>query len=111
MNWSITTKSPGARSSRRLPTADSETMSVTPQRFSASILARKLIARRRQHVAAAVARQEHDRLAVERSEAEFVRGRAERAFDPAPFDIREAVDLIEPAAADDADDGPGHPRA
>ena len=44
MNWSITTKSPGAKSSRRLPTADSETMSVTPQRFSASILARKLIA-------------------------------------------------------------------
>jgi hypothetical protein len=36
-------KSPGAKSVRRLPTADSETMSVTPQRFSASILARKSI--------------------------------------------------------------------
>jgi hypothetical protein len=43
MNWSTNTKSPGAKSSRRLPTADSEAISVTPQRFSASILARKLI--------------------------------------------------------------------
>src|SRR5260370_91688 len=43
-NWSMTTKSPGARSSRRLPTADNDTMSVTPTRFSASMLARKLIA-------------------------------------------------------------------
>src|SRR6266446_9398236 len=43
MNWSMMTKSPGTRSSRRLPTADNDTISVTPQRFSASILARKLI--------------------------------------------------------------------
>ena len=59
---------------------------------------------RRQHVAAAVARHEHDRVAVERAKAEFVRGRTERAVDPPPGDIGEAVDLVEPAAADDADD-------
>ena len=49
------------------------------------------------------------RMAVQHPEAEFVRCRAERAFDPPPFDIREPVDLIEPAPPDDADDGPGHP--
>ena len=40
MNWSQTTKLPGGRSSRRLPTADTESTSVQPARFSASMLAR-----------------------------------------------------------------------
>ena len=56
---------------------------------------------------APVARDEYDGLPVERAEAELVRGRAERAVDPPPFDIGEPVDLVEPAAADDADDRPG----
>src|SRR6185437_1328247 len=43
MNWSTSTKLPGGRSMLRLPTAESEIRSVTPERFSASILARKLI--------------------------------------------------------------------
>ena len=40
MNWSTMTKCPGGSSGFRLPTADSEITSVTPERFSASILAR-----------------------------------------------------------------------
>ena len=49
----------------------------------------------RQYVPAAVPRDEHDRLAVECAEAEFVGSRAERALNAAPLDIRKAVDLIE----------------
>ena len=86
-------------------------MSVTPQRFSASILARKLISEGGRTWPAPVARHEHDRLAVEGAEAEFVGGRAKRALDPAPGDIGKPVDLIETAAADDADDGGAHRRA
>src|SRR3546814_1278504 len=41
MNWSTTTKVPGARSSRSEPTALSDTISVTPARFRASMLARE----------------------------------------------------------------------
>ena len=48
-----------------------------------------------------------DRLAAERAETELVRGLAERAFDPPPLDLVEPVDLVEPAAADDAVDGAG----
>jgi hypothetical protein len=40
MNWSTMTKSPGAISSRNEPQAETEITSVTPSRFSASILAR-----------------------------------------------------------------------
>src|SRR4029077_245527 len=47
---------------------------------------------------------------VEPSEAKFVRGLAERAFDPPPLDIIEPVDLVEPAAANYADDGASHLR-
>jgi hypothetical protein len=39
-NWSTRTKLPGGRSSRSEPHALSETMSVTPSRFIASMLAR-----------------------------------------------------------------------
>ena len=40
MNWSTMTKSPGANSSRNDPQALMLITSVTPSRFSASILAR-----------------------------------------------------------------------
>src|SRR5215471_16149282 len=64
--------------------------------------------RRRQHMAAAVARQEHDRLTIERAKAEFVRSRTERALDTPPLDIGEPVDLVETATPDDTDDAAGH---
>src|SRR5215467_15958612 len=67
--------------------------------------------RRRQHVAAAVTRNEHDRLTIERAKAEFVRGRTERALDSPPLDIGEPVDLVETATPDDTDDAAGHPCA
>ncbi len=40
MNWSTITKWPGGKSSRKLPTAESDSTSVTPDRFKASMLAR-----------------------------------------------------------------------
>ena len=40
MNWSTITNMPGTSSSRNEPQALTETMSVTPVRFMASILAR-----------------------------------------------------------------------
>jgi hypothetical protein len=40
MNWSGMTKVPGASSSRREPTAENASTSVTPARLSASMLAR-----------------------------------------------------------------------
>src|ERR1700728_1444673 len=58
-------------------------------------------------MAAPVARHEHDRLTGDRAETELVRCFSERGFDAAPFDMIEPVDLVEPAAADDADDGVG----
>jgi hypothetical protein len=42
MNWSTKTKLPGASSARSEPTAESDRISVTPERFRASMLARKL---------------------------------------------------------------------
>src|SRR6516165_10957877 len=62
----------------------------------------------RQHVAAPMARDEYDGLAVQRAETEFIGSPAEWAFNRPPLDLIEPVDLIEPTAADDADDGPGH---
>jgi len=59
---------------------------------------------RRQGVAAPVSRQEYDRLPAESAKAELVGGLAERARHPPPRDVGEPVDLIEPAAADNADD-------
>src|SRR5436190_16149341 len=59
-------------------------------------------------MAAPVPRQKHHRLTAESAEAEFVRGIAERALDPPPFDIGEPVDAIKPAAADNADNPAGH---
>ena len=43
MNWSTITNLPGGKSSFRDPTAEIETISVTPSCFSASILALKFI--------------------------------------------------------------------
>src|ERR1700730_18827181 len=64
----------------------------------------------RQHVTAPVARHEDDRLTIERPEAEFVGCPTKGAFYASPFDIREPVDLVEPAAPDDADYWASHPR-
>jgi hypothetical protein len=44
MNWSTIVKLPGGRASTSDPTDDTASTSVTPSRFSASILARALIA-------------------------------------------------------------------
>src|SRR5579863_4385167 len=52
---------------------------------------------------ARVTRQENDVAAGEFAGQKFVRGRAERRADLDPFLIREALDVIKPAAADDAD--------
>src|SRR5437773_1143828 len=59
-------------------------------------------------MAAPVPRDKDDGLPVKRPEAEFVRGSPERALDPAPLGTGEAVDLVEAAAADDADNAAGH---
>src|SRR6266478_5949269 len=64
----------------------------------------------RQHVTTPVARHKYDLVLPECPEAEFVRRPAEGAFDLPPFDIREPVDVVEPAAPDDADYRRGHPR-
>src|SRR5688572_28856134 len=59
--------------------------------------------RRWQAMAAAVARQEDDGAALERPRAVLVRRIAERGSHPAPADVREALELVEPAAPDDPD--------
>ena len=43
MNWSTITNFPGGKSSFRDPTADTDTISVTPNCLRASIFARKFI--------------------------------------------------------------------
>ncbi len=43
INWSIITNFPGGRSSFKEPTAETDTMSVTPNCFSASIFALKFM--------------------------------------------------------------------
>jgi hypothetical protein len=53
---------------------------------------------------------ENDRLTIECAKAEFVGCSAKRTFDPPPLSIRDPIDLVEPAASDDADYWPGHPR-
>src|SRR4051794_11427605 len=68
----------------------------------------KVDRRGRQYMPAAVPRQKDDRLSVECAETEFVRGPAVRAFNPAPSDIGETVDPVEPAAADNTDNAVGH---
>jgi hypothetical protein len=66
--------------------------------------------RRRQHVPAPVAWNEHDGLAVERAETEFVGRGTEGRCDRPPLDIVEPVDPVDPAAPDNSDKGPGHTR-
>ena len=104
MNWSTTTKSPGAQILAQAADGGERDDVGDAAAFQRVDVGAEIDLGRRQHVPAAVARHEHHRVAVERAEAEFVRGRAERAVDPAPGDIGEAVDLVEAAAADDADD-------
>ncbi len=108
MNWSMTTKSPGTRSSRRLPTADKRDDVGDLAALQCIDIGAIIDLGGRQNVPASMARNEYNWLSVERSEAEFVRGRAERACHSAPFDIRKPFDLVKPAPADDADNGPGH---
>src|SRR3954451_17015410 len=57
---------------------------------------------------ATVPRQKNNRMPIESGETEFVRSPAERALDPPPSDVRQAVDPVKPAAADNADDAVGH---
>src|SRR5271155_3955577 len=68
----------------------------------------KVDRRGRQDMAAPMPRHKHDRLSDQRPEAELVGGRPERAVDPSPGEVGEAVDLVETAAADNADDSVGH---
>ena len=63
---------------------------------------------RRDAMAAAVARQEHHVDPGQAAGAQLVRRLAERAVDLAPFHIGQPVDLIEPAAPDNANPRPRH---
>jgi len=110
MNWSITTKSPGQIFAQAADGRQGDDIG-DPAALQRIDIRPVIDLRRRQHVAAAVARNKHNRPAVQRSKTEFVRCRAEGAFDPPPFDIGKSVYLIEPAPSDDADDGPGHSPA
>src|SRR3546814_14651955 len=55
-------------------------------------------------MAAAVARQEYQRLPIQLGPHDRVGRRAERRVQPVPADVLEARDVVDPAAADDADD-------
>ena len=85
MNWSTMTNSPGAKSSRSEPTAETETMSVTPARFMRVDVGAVVDVRRRKLVAAAVARQEAELQPAELGEEDVVGGRAPRPLDPLPL--------------------------
>src|SRR5882724_1340797 len=65
---------------------------------------------RREPVAAAVAWEEDDTAVLELAGAELVGGIAEGRAHPAPADVRQSFQLVEPAAADDADGGAVHSR-
>ena len=67
------------------------------------MLARKFSSDGDQPVAAAVARQEDDLAVAEAADAVGVGRIAERRAHPVPADVGEALQLVEPAAADDAD--------
>ena len=54
-------------------------------------------------MAAAVARQEHDRLVAEPAEQQLVRRLAERRLDAHPALLGETLEVVEAGAADDAD--------
>ena len=56
-------------------------------------------------MATAMARQEGDLVAVEPAAQERVRGLAEGRGDALPTLVAQPVDIVEPAAADDADHG------
>ncbi len=58
----------------------------------------------RDAVTAPVTRQEDQFLAVQFAEQKLVGGGAEGTFDPAPLLVFQAFDLVDAAAADDADD-------
>src|SRR3546814_2163563 len=60
--------------------------------------------RGRQLVAAAGARQEHQPLAVQLAAQQRIGGRAEGRLDAVPLGVAEALDLVDAAAADNADD-------
>src|SRR3546814_3625749 len=60
--------------------------------------------RGRQLVAAAVARQEPQPLAVQLAAQQRIGGRAEGRLDAAPPGVAEALDLVDAAAADNSDD-------
>ena len=109
MNWSTSTKWPGAYSSFSEPQAEIETRSVTPARFSASMLARKLMAdggtggRAR-----AAAGSKRDSLRARRTGCRRrARPRGEHAL---PVRVLQAGQMVEPAAADDAQHGRRHAR-
>src|SRR3546814_7612545 len=55
-------------------------------------------------MAAAVARQEYQRLPIQLGPHDRVGRRAERRVQPVPADVLKARDVVDPAAADDADD-------
>src|SRR3546814_550235 len=72
--------------------------------FPYTTLFRSVQRRGRQLVAAAVARQEHQPLAVQLAAQQRIGGRAEGRLDAAPLGVAEALDLVDAAAADNADD-------
>jgi hypothetical protein len=121
MNWSMMTKAPGASSSLSEPTAEGAWRQFLLERTDrahrndlgdAGALERIDVGAEVEPagvdpVAAAVARQEHQLLAVEGPEQQLVGGFPEGGLDPPPFGILEAGDIVDAAAADHAEDRRG----
>ena len=80
---------------------------MTPARLSDVDVGAEVELARVDAVAAAVARQEHQLLAVEGPEQQLVRGLPEGRLDSPPLGILEPGDVVDAAAADHADDRRG----
>src|SRR5213594_31969 len=78
------------------------------ERLQAPDVGAEVQLRRRQAVAATMARQEDHGASLELAGAELVGGIAEGRAHAAPADIGEAFELVEPAAADDPDRATPH---
>ena len=103
MNWSGTTKWPGAISARRLPTALTEIIRSTPNFFMANIFARKLISVGSQRWP--LPWRGKNTISIlpslpRTSLSEGLPNGVDTATSPYPF---ETFHLVQPAAADHAD--------
>jgi hypothetical protein len=104
MNWSQMTKSPGASSSRKEPTAETDTMSVTPDRFNTSI--RPVVdIRGAQGMSSPVAGQKNEASITDATEEQGIGRLAPRALDMAPLQFLQAGNFVEPTPTDDGEYG------